>query len=248
MRVFQHNWIIKGEFSIIQRGTADMQTPSTTHQKSTMAFTVDSLMASSSPISRPPLAFPSFGSFLPPPSHASVLQNGLLHHHQSTVPFSMNIRNSIPLVSSTAAALMPGADSIGCAAVFSSAAAASLPTSLSTSAGYPFHHSHPGLRTHQYSPPHPHPPTAPPTSQHPRDLLESGSISPTADTTSVDDIEPTTEIASSPGKLINSFLFPFYSLNCLFFSVMCNLTFNKQNNSVHCFFAQIHQKNRFIIC
>ena len=204
-------------------------------------------MASSSPISRPPLAFPSFGSFLPPPSHASVLQNGLLHHHQSTVPFSMNIRNSIPLVSSTAAALMPGADSIGCAAVFSSAAAASLPTSLSTSAGYPFHHSHPGLRTHQYSPPHPHPPTAPPTSQHPRDLLESGSVSPGADTTSVDDIEPTTEIASSPGKLINSFLSPFYSPNCSFLSAVHNLTFNKQTKFCTLLFRSKWSKNRFII-
>ncbi|XP_072020952.1 uncharacterized protein [Amphiura filiformis] len=172
------------------------QLPSTTQQKTTMAFTVDSLIASSSPISRPPLTFPGFGSFLPPPpSHhaASVLQNGLFHHHhhQSTVPFSMNIRNSIPLVSS-ATALM-SADSAGCAAVFSSA---SLPSSLSVSGFHP--HSHPGLRTHQYSPP---PPLSSIASQHHKDLLETSdtSISPTTDNApTLNDNELTTEVASSP--------------------------------------------------
>ena len=168
-----------------------------------MAFTVDSLIASSSPISRPPLAFPGFGSFLPPPppTHpaASVLQNGLLHHHhhQSTVPFSMAVRNSIPLVSSAASALMPAADSAGCAAVFSSA---SLPTSLSASPPGYHPHSLP-LRTHQYSPPPP--PLSSVTSQHQKDLLDSdSSISPTDDATvtTSDHTELTTEVASSPGR------------------------------------------------
>lgn len=119
-----------------------------------MAFTVDSIIASSNPTSRAPFTFPGFGGFLPPPpppSHASVFQNGFLHHHQN-VPFAMSLRGSVPIVSSSAASLTMPPDSA--AAVFSAAAAqaGSLPPAFSSSAmsaaGYLS-----GLRTHQYSPP-----------------------------------------------------------------------------------------------